>query len=143
MFMSAVSPATPAASQQAVVETALVLLERMGRSPADLVAAPRDWAVVPTFIFPIRRLVSVCPTGTRVSSSVSGVSDWISNGDERRREGGEHDDGNQVGVQRHVHLVMVSDPVVWCLHTISTVSASGLHIGVPRCRHGRSVSRRT
>ena len=32
-------------------------------------------------------------------------------------------------------------PVVRCLHSISTVSASGLHIGVPRCRRGRPVSR--
>jgi hypothetical protein len=48
--MSAVIPATqPATSQQAVVEAALVLLERMGLSPADLVAAPRDRKVVPTF----------------------------------------------------------------------------------------------
>jgi hypothetical protein len=47
--MSAVSPAAAAASQQAAVEAALVLLERMGLSPADLVAAPRDRAVVPTF----------------------------------------------------------------------------------------------
>src|SRR5437588_11807281 len=46
--MNAVSPAGPAASQQAAVEAALVLLERMGLSPADLVAAPRD-RVVPTF----------------------------------------------------------------------------------------------
>ena len=38
--MSAVSPAAAAASQQAVVEAALVLLERMGLSPADLIAAP-------------------------------------------------------------------------------------------------------
>ena len=30
----------PGASQQAVVEAALVLLERMGLSPADLTAAP-------------------------------------------------------------------------------------------------------
>jgi hypothetical protein len=44
--MSAVSPAAATASQQAVVEAALMLLERMGLSPADLVAAPRDrgWA---------------------------------------------------------------------------------------------------
>ncbi len=36
--MSAVSPD---ASQQAVVEAALVLLERMGLSPADLTAVPQ------------------------------------------------------------------------------------------------------
>jgi hypothetical protein len=44
-----VSPPAPAASQQAVVEAALVLLERMGLSPADLVAAPASRAAVPTF----------------------------------------------------------------------------------------------
>jgi len=35
--MSAVSSAAPAVSQQAAVEAALVLLERMGLSPSDLV----------------------------------------------------------------------------------------------------------
>src|SRR6266516_2214972 len=46
-----VTPAAqPGASQQAVVEAALVLLERMGLSPADLVAPPRDRAVVPTAV---------------------------------------------------------------------------------------------
>ena len=39
----------PAASQQAVVEAVLVLLERMGLSPADLVAAPATRPAVPTF----------------------------------------------------------------------------------------------
>jgi hypothetical protein len=41
--MSAVSPAAPAASQQAVVEAALVLLERLarlGRGPCRLLALP-------------------------------------------------------------------------------------------------------
>jgi hypothetical protein len=39
--MSAATPPTqPAGSQQAVVEAALVLLERMDLSLADLVAAP-------------------------------------------------------------------------------------------------------
>lgn len=47
--MSAVSPAAAPVSQQAAVEAALVLLERMGLSPADLVAAPQSRAVVPTF----------------------------------------------------------------------------------------------
>ena len=47
--MSAVSPAAAAASQQAAVEAALVLLERMGMSPADLLAAPQNRAAVPTF----------------------------------------------------------------------------------------------
>ena len=38
-----------AASQQAVVEAALVLLERMGLSPADLTAVPQARKPVPTF----------------------------------------------------------------------------------------------
>jgi hypothetical protein len=44
-----VSAVNSAASQQAVVEAALVLLERMGLSPADLAAVPQDRPVVPTF----------------------------------------------------------------------------------------------
>jgi len=44
--MTAVNPAT---SQQAVVEAALVLLERMGLSPEDLTAVPRARREVPTF----------------------------------------------------------------------------------------------
>jgi hypothetical protein len=32
-----------------VVQAALVLLERMGLSPADLMAAPREQKAVPTF----------------------------------------------------------------------------------------------
>jgi integrase/recombinase XerC len=39
----------PEASRQAVVEAALVLLERMGLSPADLAALPQDRKPVPTF----------------------------------------------------------------------------------------------
>jgi hypothetical protein len=47
--MSIVNPAgQPGASQQAVVEAAL-LLERMGLSPADLAAVPRERPAVPTF----------------------------------------------------------------------------------------------
>jgi site-specific recombinase XerD len=47
--MSALTPGAPTTSQQAVVEAALVLLERMGLSPADLVAVPREQRAVPTF----------------------------------------------------------------------------------------------
>jgi site-specific recombinase XerD len=63
--MSAVSPAAPAASQQAAVEAALVLLERMGLSPADLVAAPRDRAVVPTFAEYVPVVSAAVSAGTR------------------------------------------------------------------------------
>jgi len=63
--VSAVSPAGPAVSQQAAVEAALVLLERMGLSPADLVAAPRDRAVVPTFAEYVPVVSAAVSAGTR------------------------------------------------------------------------------
>src|SRR5580700_8319729 len=64
--MSTVIPATqPAGSQQAVAEAALVLLERMGLSPADLVAAPRDRAVVPTFAEYVPVVSAAVSAGTR------------------------------------------------------------------------------
>ena len=39
----------PAASQQAIVDAALLMLRQMGLSPGDLVTAPRDRPPVPTF----------------------------------------------------------------------------------------------
>ena len=41
--------AHPDASRQAVVEAALVLLKRMGLTPADLTAVPQHRKPVPTF----------------------------------------------------------------------------------------------
>ena len=53
------------ASQQAVVEAALVLLERMGLSPADLAAVPQPRTPVPTFAEYVP-VVSACVSdGTR------------------------------------------------------------------------------
>jgi integrase/recombinase XerC len=43
------TPASPAASRQAAVDAALLILERMGLSPDDLAAAPRQRPSVPTF----------------------------------------------------------------------------------------------
>jgi integrase len=63
--MSAVSPAAAAASQQAAVDAALVLLERMGLSPADLVAAPRERAAVPTFAEYVPVVSAAVSAGTR------------------------------------------------------------------------------
>jgi integrase/recombinase XerC len=62
---SPVSSPAPAASQQAVVEAALVLLERMGRSPADLVAAPASRPAVPTFAEYVPVVSAVVSAGTR------------------------------------------------------------------------------
>jgi site-specific recombinase XerD len=58
------SPA-PAVSQQAAVEAALVLLERMGLSPADLVAAPASRPAVPTFAEYVPVVSATVSAGTR------------------------------------------------------------------------------
>ena len=64
--MSAVtSAAQPGTSQQAVVEAALVLLERMGLSPADLVAVPRDRPTMPTFAEYVPVVSAAVTAGTR------------------------------------------------------------------------------
>jgi integrase/recombinase XerC len=63
--MSAVSPAAPAVSQQAAVEAALVLLERMGVSPADLVTTPRNQQRVPTFAEYVPVVSAAVSAGTR------------------------------------------------------------------------------
>ena len=63
--MNAVSPPAPAASQQAAVEAALVLLERMGLSPADLIATLRDRATVPTFAEYVPVVSAAVSAGTR------------------------------------------------------------------------------
>jgi integrase len=55
----------PDASQQAVVEAALVLLERMGLSPADLAAAPQARKRVPTFTEYVPVVSGAVSAGTR------------------------------------------------------------------------------
>ena len=52
-------------SQQAVVEAALVLLERMGLSPADLAAAPKDRPEMPTFAEYVPVVSAAVSNGTR------------------------------------------------------------------------------
>jgi site-specific recombinase XerD len=60
--MSAVSSA---GSQQAVVEAALVLLERMGLSPADLTAVPQSRKPIPTFAEYVPVVSVAMSAGTR------------------------------------------------------------------------------
>ena len=60
--MSAVNSA---ASQQAVVEAALVLLERMGLTPADLAAVPQARKPVPTFAEYVPMVSAAVSAGTR------------------------------------------------------------------------------
>src|SRR5712691_10358389 len=60
--MTAVNPGT---SQQAVVEAALVLLERMGLSPADLAAVPQPRKPVPTFAEYVPVVSAAVSAGTR------------------------------------------------------------------------------
>src|ERR1039458_8534416 len=68
--MSAVTPAAqPGASQQAVVEAALVLLERMGLSPADLAAVPQARPAVPTFAEYVPVVSAAVTAGARTGGS--------------------------------------------------------------------------
>jgi integrase/recombinase XerC len=60
--MTATNPGT---SQQAVVEAALVLLERMGLTPADLAAIPQPRKPVPTFAEYIPVVSAAVSAGTR------------------------------------------------------------------------------
>ena len=55
----------PDASQQAAVEAALVLLERMGLSPADLAAVPQPRKPVPTFAEYVPVVSAAVSDGTR------------------------------------------------------------------------------
>ena len=55
----------PEASRQAVVEAALVLLERMGLSPADLAAVPQSRKPVPTFAEYVPVVSAAVSAGTR------------------------------------------------------------------------------
>ena len=60
--MTAVSPE---ASRQAVVEAALVLLERMGLSPEDLAAVPQPRKPGPTFAEYVPVVSAAVSAGTR------------------------------------------------------------------------------
>lgn len=62
--MTAMNPGT---SQQGVVEAALVLLERMGLSPADLAAVPQGRPVVPTFAEYVPVVSAAVSAGTRTT----------------------------------------------------------------------------
>ena len=55
----------PEASRQAVVEAALVLLERMGLTPADLATVPQSHTPVPTFAEYVPVVSAVVSAGTR------------------------------------------------------------------------------
>jgi len=59
------TPTSPAASQQAAVDAALLILERMGLSPDDLTAAPRRRPSVPTFADYVQVVSAAVTGGTR------------------------------------------------------------------------------
>ena len=59
------TPASPAASQQAAVDAALLILERMGLSPDDLAAVPRQRPTVPTFANYVPVVSAAVTGGTR------------------------------------------------------------------------------
>jgi integrase/recombinase XerC len=61
-----VSPAAhPGASQRAAVEAALLVLERMGLTPADLAAVPEARAELPTFAEYVPVVSAAVTAGTR------------------------------------------------------------------------------
>jgi site-specific recombinase XerD len=60
--MTAMNPDT---SRQAVVEAALVLLQRMGLTPADLAAVPQDHPELPTFAEYVPVVSAAVSAGTR------------------------------------------------------------------------------
>ena len=62
---AAVTAVHPDASQQAVVEAALVLLKRMGLTPADLTAVPQHRKPVPTFAGYVPVVSAAVSAGTR------------------------------------------------------------------------------
>ena len=62
---AAMTAVHPEVSRQAVVEAALVLLERMGLSPADLAAIPQDRKPVPTFAEYVPVVSAAVSAGTR------------------------------------------------------------------------------
>ena len=62
---AAMTAVNPDASRQAVVEAALVLLERMGLSPADLAAVPQARKPVPTFAEYVPVVSAAVSAGTR------------------------------------------------------------------------------
>jgi hypothetical protein len=55
----------PAASQQAIVEAARLMLAQMGLSPGDLVAGPADRPPVPTFAEYVPVVSAAVTAGTR------------------------------------------------------------------------------
>ncbi len=59
------TPTSPAASQQAAVDAALLILERMGLSPDDLTAAPRQRPAVPSFADYVPVVSATLTDGTR------------------------------------------------------------------------------
>jgi hypothetical protein len=64
--MMTMSPTNgPAASQQAAVDAALLILERMGLSPDDLTAVPRLRPTVPTFAEYVPVVSAAVSDGTR------------------------------------------------------------------------------
>jgi hypothetical protein len=77
--MTALVPAAdPAASPQAVVDAALLLLDRMGLSPEDLLAVPRKRPVLPTFAEYVPVVSAVVTAGTAEPMGRTGTGSWSS-----------------------------------------------------------------
>jgi hypothetical protein len=66
----------PEASRQAVVEAALVLLERMGLTPAGLAAVPQNRLEMPTFAEYVPVVSAAVSAGTRRAYGRTGTGSW-------------------------------------------------------------------
>jgi hypothetical protein len=73
------TPTSPAASQQAAVDAALLILERMGLSAEDLTSAPPNGAPVPTFADYVP-VVSAAVTAAPARPTAPTGTGWSSSG---------------------------------------------------------------
>jgi integrase/recombinase XerC len=73
------TPTSLAVSQQAAVDAALLILERMGLSPDDLTVAPRQRPAVPTFADYVPVVSAAVTDGTRKAYG-SYWNGWSSSG---------------------------------------------------------------
>jgi hypothetical protein len=79
--------ASPDASQQAVVEAALVLLERMGLSPADLTAVPQAGKPVATFAEDLDQVSAVSELGAQLFGPFEAEESVVGAPGDQRRDG--------------------------------------------------------
>jgi hypothetical protein len=108
---TAIPPAQTGASQQAVIDAALVLLQRMGLSTADLAVVPQDRPPVPTFAEYIPAVAATISARTRLAAQYLG---WVGGPDDAGVEGvGRVPAGAGDGARLTDVAVPISHPQYW------------------------------